>query len=289
MLRVAGWLLFIVGVAGQIGPAIVRQGSGLVLPSAVVLSVGCVLLVAAERRFTAGTFSAGGAAGDEPTRTLLRRVCLIGAPAVLVAIESFHPAGFTPEVYAILSQPQAGYFGPHWWMTLHLIQTPMIGLVAAGMWLLVAGQTTVWAWLARIAAVVFVVYYTVLDAVGGIYLGWLLSSPLNAPNAASRPAIETIVTTMWTDPLIGGVGSVVSQVGSWAFLVTALSAALALARQQAPLWPLAAIVLAGNLVQLSHARPYGPLGFGLLLIGAVGIELWRTRAGLAVTPLANTG
>ena len=29
------------------------------------------------------------------------------------------------------------YFGPGWWFTLHMIQTPMIGLVAIGLWLMV--------------------------------------------------------------------------------------------------------------------------------------------------------
>ena|SRR5215218_672240 len=71
-------------------------------------------------------------------------LCLFVAPLVLVAIELFHPAGFTskPGMWVYLSEPQPhheahralGYPGPEWWFTLHMIQTPMVGLVAIGLW-----------------------------------------------------------------------------------------------------------------------------------------------------------
>jgi len=61
-------------------------------------------------------------------------LCLGGAPAVLFAIELFHPAGFTqaPGMWEYLSKPEPyapehkaiAYFGPEWWSTLHMIQTP---------------------------------------------------------------------------------------------------------------------------------------------------------------------
>ena len=52
-------------------------------------------------------------------------LCLVVAPAVLIVIELFHPAGFTadPGMHHYLSHPQPqqpqhqalGYFGPSWW------------------------------------------------------------------------------------------------------------------------------------------------------------------------------
>jgi len=73
-------------------------------------------------------------------------LCLLVAPGVLITIELFHPAGFTqnPGMYEYLQKPEPynpqfsalGYFGPQWWFTLHMIQTPMVGLVAVGLWLL---------------------------------------------------------------------------------------------------------------------------------------------------------
>jgi hypothetical protein len=282
-MRILGVILFVVGVIGQLAPALTSQGDAFYLPSAVVLWIGAALVIAAERN--AAPTDQPPLEPETPTRTLFRRICLVGAPAVLVAIEIFHPADFTDEVYSFLSQPQAGYFGPEWWLTLHMIQTPMVGLVSAGLWLLVAGQNGLWPWVTRVAAVVFVVYYTVLDAIGGVFIGWLLSSPLNAATAATRAGVEATVTRLWTDPLIGGVGSVVSQTGSWAILVAAVAAALALARYRAPLWPLVVLAAAGTLVQISHARPYGPVGFGLLLVAAIGLDRWRV-ARSAVAPVA---
>ena len=79
---------------------------------------------------------------NKAVKAVLWWLCLLVAPAVLIAIELFHPAGFTihPGMYEFLSKPEPdqpqfqalNYFGPNWWFTLHMIQTPMVGLVAVG-------------------------------------------------------------------------------------------------------------------------------------------------------------
>ena len=72
-------------------------------------------------------------------KRILWWVCLLLAPAVLIGLELFHPANFTnhPGMYQYLSQPEPhsanhhealDYFGPRWWLVLHMIQTPMVGL-----------------------------------------------------------------------------------------------------------------------------------------------------------------
>jgi hypothetical protein len=71
-------------------------------------------------------------------------LCLLVAPLVLAVIEMFHPANFTstPGMYQYLSTPQPynpthqalAYWGPDWWFALHMIQTPMVALVAIGLW-----------------------------------------------------------------------------------------------------------------------------------------------------------
>src|SRR5579864_7441948 len=84
---------------------------------------------------------------NHAVRKVLWWVCLFIAPLVLAVIELFHPAGFTqnPGMYQYVSQPQPynrayqalAYPGPHWWFLLHTIQTPMVALVAVGLWLMV--------------------------------------------------------------------------------------------------------------------------------------------------------
>jgi hypothetical protein len=75
-------------------------------------------------------------------------LCLFVVPMVLVGIELFHPAGFThePGMWTYLSEPQPydaahkalAYAGPQWWFTLNMIQTPMVGMVAVGLWRMVS-------------------------------------------------------------------------------------------------------------------------------------------------------
>src|SRR5689334_22388445 len=124
---------------------------------------------------------------DRGIKRVLWWLCLLVAPAVLIALELFHPANFTasPGMFEFLShehhEPQfkaLAYFGPDWWFHLHMVQTPLVGLVAIGLWLLVGpvspadgALAMACAWLARAAIFVMAVYFTVLDGIGGISLG----------------------------------------------------------------------------------------------------------------------
>ena len=120
---------------------------------------------------------------DLRMKQVLWWICLLAAPLVLITIELFHPANFTtsPGMYEFLSHAEhydpkyqaLGYFGPEWWFALHMIQTPMVGLVAVGLWLMVddvgaadGSAAMICAWLARAVIFVFAVYFTVLDAIG---------------------------------------------------------------------------------------------------------------------------
>jgi hypothetical protein len=220
-------------------------------------------------------------------------LCLVVAPLVLVTIELYHPAGFTesPGMWAYLSEPQPhepahralAYAGPQWWFTLHAIQTPMVGLVAVGLWRMVSGigqsdgLAAALAWLARIATFVMLITFTVLDAIGGIGLGRsILQAQAMAAGGALSPdqlaGVIAFLDVMWVDPWVGGVGSYVSLTASWAAFGAALLIALALlAARRAPLIPLLLLMAFGWEVQLSHAALHGPLAFGLLAVAAVWI------------------
>ena len=174
---------------------------------------------------------------------ILAVVTLVVAPLLLVAIELFHPAHFTddPGMSAFLSQPQAGdphfkaikYFGPEWWFLMHMIQTPLVVLVSFGLLLLTdsfgaveGARFAALAWISRLATFVFIIYYTVLDAIGGIGLGrelYVLNAKLAAGEvtAAQAETIRKFLDQMWVDPWVGGVGSFISLTGSWAVCVAA--------------------------------------------------------------------
>ena len=221
-------------------------------------------------------------------------LCLFVAPLVLVTIELFHPAGFTqtPGMWAYLSEPQPheaahralAYAGPQWWFTLHMIQTPMVGLVAVGLWRMVAGigagdgMAAALAWLSRIATFVMLITFTVLDAIGGIGLGRsiLAVQAMAADGTLTQAQVDGVIAfldAMWVDPWVGGVGSYVSLTASWAAFFAALLTALALlVASRAPLLPLLVLVGFGWEVQVSHAALHGPTAFGLLAVA--GVWIW---------------
>lgn len=243
-------------------------------------------------------------------KNVLWWICLLVAPAVLISIELFHPGGFTadPGMYQYLSHSEhheakfsaLAYFGPHWWFAMHMIQTPMVGLVAVGLWLTVDGiggedgfAAMHTARLARAALFVFVIYFTVLDAIGGIGLGRtiLVVQELVAGgklDPQQLAGIELLLNTLWDDPVIGGVGSFVSETASWAALAAAIFIAAALllsGRVPADVagWANMTVLVAfGWQLQTSHASPHGPIAFALLIVAA-GWMRWRgpRNAGVA--------
>jgi hypothetical protein len=224
-------------------------------------------------------------------------LCLLVAPLVLVAIELFHPAGFTisPGMYQYLSKPEPynpafkalAYPGPHWWFTLHMIQTPMVALVAIGLWILadLAAASTnltvlLFAWLSRISTFVFLIFYTGLDSIGGYGLGRAILNTQSLADQGKLTAnqvngVISVLNTTWVDPWVGGVGSFVSLTGSWAAFFAALFLALALFVDKKISWIPALLLAAfGWELQESHTMPHGPIAFSLLII--VGIWAWRS-------------
>lgn len=239
-------------------------------------------------------------------------ICLIVAPIILATIELFHPAGFTenPGMFQYLSVPQAHthehmalfYFGPQWWFILHMIQTPLVCLVAIGFWLLVGGINdddgkwpVVAAWLSRFATFLFMIYYTVLDSIGGIGLGKTIeitnrfaNAPVTEPHITPEQleGVKLVLNTTWVDPWVGGVGSFVSHTGSYAVLFATLFAAIALFLAKKASWPpLLILVAAGYELQISHASFHGPIAFSLLAISS--IWLWVAYRQEAVKMVAG--
>lgn len=230
-------------------------------------------------------------------------VCLCFAPLVLAGMELFHPEGFSndPGMYAYLctSQPFSprhmalAYFGPEWWFTLHMIQLPMLGLVTVGLWLAMDGIETgiavLCAWLSRAATFFFLLGYTALDSIGGVGLGRTILNmqALEAAgklNAQQMEGAALLLNTNWADPWIGGMGSFISLIGSWAVFLAALSAAAALFLAKKAPWPALLLLIGfGWEIQVSHASPHGPIGFALLAAAA----LWIRLAGASRAPSAS--
>jgi hypothetical protein len=231
----------------------------------------------------------------QKTSPVLWWLCLCAAPLGLLAIELFHPAEFTkdPGMWPYLSEPQPadaahhalGYFGPDWWFRLHMIQTPLVALVCVGLWLMTAGidletgpLAALAARLSRFATFVTLIYFTVLDGIGGIALGRqiLVAQQMLADGRltqAQMNGLTNFLNTMWVDPWVGGVGSFISLTASWAVFFGAALAAIALGlTRRAPLVPVILLAFGfGWQLQDSHAAMHGPIAFALLIIAAAWI------------------
>ena len=247
---------------------------------------------------------------DASIRSALFWVCLVAAPAVLASIELFHPAGFTtsPGMFQFLTQPMPdhaqhfalAYPGPQWWFIMHMIQTPLVGLVAVGLWLLVARVSdahgraaAVFAWLSRAATLVFLLYYTALDSIGGTGLGRSLLNTQQLVGAGRLTpeqveGVALLLNVDWVDPWVGGVGSFISLTGSWAILAAAVFAALALYLAGTAWLPLVLLAAFGITLQISHASPYGPIAFTLLILAALSLWWSERRAHVYSGPVTAT-
>ena len=85
-----------------------------------------------------------------------------------------------------------------------------------------------------------------------------------------------LLNKMWTDPLVGGVGSFISLTASWAaFAASLLVAATLLLSHRAGWVNMAVLVAFGWELQESHAALHGPIAFALLIVAAG--WLWWTR------------
>lgn len=148
--------------------------------------------------------------------------------------------------------------------------------------------------LARAAIFIFAIYFTVLDAIGGIGLGrtilvvqGLVAGGKLDPHQMA--AMELLLNTVWADPVIGGVGSFVSETASWAALAASIFIAAALllsGRVPSDIggWANMAVLVAfGWQLQIAHASPHGPIAFALLILAAGWLRWRRPRNG----PLAE--
>ena len=137
----------------------------------------------------------------------------------------------------------------------------------------------IFSWLSRVSTFVFLTYYTILDSVGGIGLGRALilaKAPKWTPD--QREAFIKFLNEFWIDKWVGGVGSVISQTGSWAIFFATVFAAIALfLAKKAPLPALLIFVAFGWELQVSHASYNGPIAFGLLIISAAWIYFQKSE------------
>jgi hypothetical protein len=203
-------------------------------------------------------------------RLIVRRLILLGTPLALAILEIFHPqpSGVADAV------EQGG-----WFMWFHIIQVPLIGLIALAVYLLTEGLEGQVVRVSRWAIAVFAVFFSAYDAAAGIATGYALRNAQGL-SAGAQEAVHDAVIDMPGLSLIFGL----SIVGTGAWVVALIAAAMALRRAGVPRGPFILLILAGVLLMLGHPFPGGTLAFGSFFLATAWLELAPGRLTSASQP-----
>ena len=198
---------------------------------------------------------------------LPRQLVIILSPLTLGILEIWHPVGVPGKTAFESILPQVD-----WWLTLHLLQVPLFGLLALAVFLMVNNLRGWTARISRIGMAFFVVFYTALDAITGIAGGTLISSARNLPPDV-QSFVSKQVNLLFFDPVIGGSTlSVVGILGAGGWLVGVTAAAITLAQINVDRLSVILLILAAILFALSHTPPTGPLGLFFFFLAVVRIN-----------------
>jgi hypothetical protein len=202
--------------------------------------------------------------------TVLRRLVLLGTPLTLALWEIFHPQpGGASEAVE-----QGG-----WFMWFHIIQVPLIGLIALAVYLLTEGLEGRAVSVSRWAIGVFAVFFSAYDAAAGIATGYALRAAQGF-SAEGQAAVFEAVKDMPEVSLIFGL----SIVGTGAWVVALIAAAKALRHAGASRGPFVLLILAGVFLMGGHPFPAGTLAFGCFFLGAAWLEFAPGRLTSARQP-----
>ncbi len=197
-----------------------------------------------------------------------RRLVLVGTPLALAVLEIFHPQP-TGAVEAV----EQGA----WFFWFHMIQLPLIGLVALAVYLLTEGMAGRAVTVSRWAIGVFAVFFSAYDAAAGIATGFVLRSAQGL-SADEQAVVFEMVKDLPEVSLI----FILSIVGTAGWVVALIAAAVALRRAGAARGPFVLLILAGVFLLGGHPFPFGTLAFGCFAAATAWLELTsRSRTSVA--------
>ncbi len=147
----------------------------------------------------------------------IRRIIVLGTPLVIAILNLFHPS-------SLAIRPNLD-----WWITLHILNLPLFALLGLAAILLLDGERSIIATCSRVLLVIFAVLYPAFDALVGIGSGMMIRFATTLPASQQVPIfLATREFFRFGTPAI-----TIAIVGSMAWLLGILAAAVALAR---PVW-----------------------------------------------------
>jgi hypothetical protein len=192
---------------------------------------------------------------------LVRRALILGPPLALTVWETLHP------------QPDESAEGvmdvATWFMVFHIVQLPLVVLLAVSVYLLADSLGRARAWTTTIGLAVFLTFFSAYDSFAGIATPYAMRTARDLQPTEQEVVFDVVEDWPGFDP----VGLPISIIGSVGLLVALVGLALAARRAGAsrPQWIL--LILAGVFFLFGHPFPPGTLAFGCLFLAALLLEL----------------
>jgi hypothetical protein len=191
--------------------------------------------------------------------SIWRRLVLLGTPLALAVLEVFHPQ---PDSVA------EGIEQSEWFLWFHMIQLVLTGLIALAVYLLTDGLEGRAVSVSRWAIGVFAVFFSAYDAAAGIATGFMLRGARVLSVEEQTAIYETAIDMPGLSLIF-----VLSIVGTGAWVVAVIAAAIALRRAGASRGPFVLLILAAVFLLGGHPFPGGTLAFGCFFLAAAWLEL----------------
>ena len=164
------------------------------------------------------------------------------------------------------------------WIYVHVFQLVLIPFLAAGVWMLLSGLQSVAALVARVALVVWMVFFTAFDAIAGIATG-VLARHAHSLSGDDQAGVISAINSLFDDSQLAGGGfSVLGNIGHFSWVVLAIAATVALYKAGSSHAVIGAMLLA--VLFASHAGPAAAAG----LVGLFVAELLTFRKRSLETP-----
>jgi hypothetical protein len=161
--------------------------------------------------------------GGKPMHPFIRRIIVLGTPLALAILNLFHPT-FSPITAFQAIRPHLD-----WWITLHILNLPLFALLGLAAILLLEGESGLVATCSRVLLAIFAVVNPAFDAMVGLGSGTLVRFGAMLPVSQQGPIVQLTEEFFRS----GTLASTIGLVGSMAWLLGLLAAAVALAR---PVW-----------------------------------------------------
>lgn len=189
--------------------------------------------------------------------TPAHRALLIAPPLVFAGFTILHPQ---PD-----ENTQALLDASTWFMAYHMIQLPLIGLVAISVLLLADAFGRASAWPVCLGLGTFLVFFSAYDTLAGIGTGLAMRSTRGLPDSQQDIVFDLVKAWPAAEPWVFWLS--VIGTGGWVLALGYLTVAVRKAGAPRAQWVF--LGLAAGFLLLGHPAPFGTLAFGSLCLATV--------------------